>query len=55
MTTADTFKELIITIYCPRRMTPVNPLNKVKFFTWYYFTNLAFGAKSPNRKREVHF
>ena len=33
LTTDDTFTELIITIYSPRRVTAVNPLHKVKFFT----------------------
>ena len=53
--TGDTFKELIITFYSPKRITSVNLLRYVKFFASYYFTNLAFCAKSPNRKRKVYF
>ena len=53
--TGDTFKKLIITFYSPWRITPVNPLHLVKFFTAYYFTNLSFWAKSPKKKKEGYF
>ena len=41
----DSSKELIITFYSPRRISPLNPLHQVKFAA-YYFTNLAFCAKT---------
>ena len=48
--TGDTFKKLIITLYSPWRITPVNPLHLIKFFTAYYFTQFKFLGKEPKEE-----